>query len=211
MADARRQVDEFLKQFAARCDAGVACKTAQAVGHPYEQILLEGERFDVILLGQHPRFHFETQERDTDTIRKVVKNSPHPVVIVPEKTPSGDGIIVAYDGSPAASRALQAFVASGLAEGKEVHVISVQPEREVAERQAERAVEYLRLHDIEARPRAVATRTNPAKVLLDEARPPEVGLLVMGAYSRSRLRELLRSSTTRAMLRDSPIPVFLCH
>jgi nucleotide-binding universal stress UspA family protein len=211
LAEAHRQVEEFLKQFAAQCDAGIAWKTAQTVGHPYEQILLEGERFDLILLGQHPRFHFETQERDTDTIRKVVKNSPHPVVIVPERLPAGDRIVVAYDGSPAAARALQAFVASGLGERKEVDVLSVHPEREVAERQAERAAEYLRLHDIPVRSRAVATRANPAEVLLDEAQPHKVGLLVMGAYSRSRLCEFLRGSTTRTILRHSPVPTFLCH
>ena len=211
LADARRQVEEFLKQFAARCATGVRWKTVQTEGHPHEQIVLEGERFDLILLGQHPRFHFETQERDTDTIRKVVKNSPHPVVIVPEKLPSGDGIIVAYDGCPAAARALQAFVASGLGQGKEVRVVSVQSKRPVAERQVERAVDYLHLHEIAARPHPIVTRANPAQVLLDEARPTEVGFLVMGAYRRSRLHEFLRGSTTRTMLRDSLVSLFLCH
>jgi nucleotide-binding universal stress UspA family protein len=211
LADASRRVDEFLQQFVARCPADVVCRSIKAVGHPHEQIVLEAERFDVILLGQRPQFHFETQDRDSDTVRKVVLNSPHPVVIVPQQLPVGETVLVAYDGSPAAARALQAFAACGLGEGKEVHVISVQSERQVAERRLERAVEYLRLHDLPARPRAVATQAKPAQVLLENSQPGAVGLVVMGASSWSRLREFLRGSTTRALLRDSAVPIFLCR
>jgi nucleotide-binding universal stress UspA family protein len=201
VSDARGQVEDFLKQF----------KAVQAVGHPHQQILREGQQSDLILLGQHPRFHFETQKRDTDTIPKVIMNSPRPVVVVPDTLPSGEGVIVAYDCSPPAARALQAFVASGLAEGKDIHVVSVHPDAQAAQQHAERAVEYLHLHDIPAQSHAVATRKDPAQVLLDGARQHRVGVLVMGAYGRSRLREFLRGSTTRSLLRESEVPLFVCH
>src|SRR5262249_5285052 len=142
LADAGCRVDEFLKRFAAGCPADVACRSIKAVGQPFEQILLKAEPFDVILLAQRPQFHFETQERDTDTVRKVVLTSPHPVVIVPDHLPVGEAILVAYDGSPAASRALQALVSSGLGEGKHVCVVSVQSKREAAQKHVESAVEF---------------------------------------------------------------------
>jgi nucleotide-binding universal stress UspA family protein len=37
------------------------------------------------------------------------------------------------------------------------------------------------------------------------------GLLVMGGYGHSRARELLLGGFTRHVLRDAPLPVFLCH
>src|SRR6516225_6845214 len=75
LAEANSRVDEFLKQFAAHCPADVVCRSIKAVGHPYKQILVEAEPFDIVLLSQQPQFHFETQTRDTDTIRKVVLSS----------------------------------------------------------------------------------------------------------------------------------------
>jgi nucleotide-binding universal stress UspA family protein len=212
LADARRQVDGFLAQFAQRCaGAGVACQVLQDVGRPYEQILLEAERFDLVLLGQHPRFHFETQDRDTDTLHKVLKGGARPVVVVPEKLPAGRAILLACDGSFPAARALQAVQAAGLIEGQEVWVVSVGADRTATERQVGRAVEYLRLHSIEAMPCPVVTSASPARVLLDQARQRAAGLIVMGAYGRSRLREFLRGSLTRTLLRESPVPLFLCH
>jgi nucleotide-binding universal stress UspA family protein len=120
LADANSRVDEFLKQVAAGCPADVVCRSIKAVGHPYKQILVESEPFDIVLLSQQPQFHFETQSRDTDTVRKVVLNSPHPVVIVPERLPESESVLVAYDGSPAAGRALQAVCLLGQGSGRPV-------------------------------------------------------------------------------------------
>ena len=84
IANARREVELFLSQFSLRCaEAGVACKVLEEVGTPHEQIELQAQRYDLILLGQQTRFHFETQEGYDDTVRRVLKNSPRPVIAVP--------------------------------------------------------------------------------------------------------------------------------
>jgi len=212
LADARRQVAGFLEQFTRRCTgAGVSCQALEDVGHPYQQILLEAQRFDLVLLGQAPRFHFETQDRDTDTLHKVLRGGPRPVVVVPEKFPEGRAVVVAYDGGPAAVRALQAFEASGLAAGQEVHVVCVGADRTASEQHVGRAVEYLRFHAIEAKACPTITSKAPARVLLEEVGQRDASLVVMGAYGRPRLREFLFGSLTRTLLRESPVPLLLCH
>jgi nucleotide-binding universal stress UspA family protein len=212
LSDARRQVHGFLEQFAQRCTgAGVAHQELEDVGRPCAQILLEAQRCDLVLLGQHPRFHFKTQARDTDTLDGVLRGGCRPVVVVPEQLPEERTVLVAYDGSPAAARALQAFQASGLAEGREVHVTCVSADRAAAERHVGRAVEFLRPHGIEGRPCPVVSAAAPARALGAEARRCGAGLLVMGAYGRSRLRELVFGSLTRTLLGMSSIPLFLCR
>jgi nucleotide-binding universal stress UspA family protein len=211
LADANRRVDEFLTQFAAGCPADVACRSIKAVGHPYHQILVEAEPFDMVLLSQQPSFHFETQTRDTDTIRKVVLHSPHPVVIVPERLPESESVLVAYDGSPAAGRALQAFVASSLSKDRDICVATVRPRRAQAQQQAERGLEFLRYHNIAARVLPIESSANPAQVLLDQVHRLNAGLLVMGAYGRSRLHQILCGSTTNTLFRKSPAPLFASH
>jgi nucleotide-binding universal stress UspA family protein len=212
LADARCQVDKFLEKFARHCaDAGVPCQALEDVGHPYKQILLEAQRFDLILLGHRPRYHFETQERDTDTLRKVLLGGTRPVVVVPEHIPGERSVLVAYDGGPSAVRALQAFQASGLAQGCEVHVLSAAVDLATAEQHVARAIEYLHHHTIEAKACPVVTSAAPARAILDQVRQCGAGLIVMGAYGRSRVREVLFGSLTRTLLRESSVPLFLCH
>lgn len=105
MADARRSADQFLEQFALHCaEAGVACKVLEDVGLPADEIALEAQRYDVVMLGRKTRFHFEVSERHDDTLERVLKESPRPVVVVPEVGSDSGPIVVAYDGRPRALR-----------------------------------------------------------------------------------------------------------
>jgi nucleotide-binding universal stress UspA family protein len=84
LARATRQVEQFLEKFSLRCaEAGVSSKVLEDVGNPYEQILREAQRYDVILLGKQTYFHFATQEGPCETLKSVLKNTPRPVVTVP--------------------------------------------------------------------------------------------------------------------------------
>ena len=95
------------------------------VGLPSAEILAEEGKFDLTLLGKRTYFHFETQADEDETLEVVLRRSHHPVVAVPMKLPAPAPVVVAYDASPAAGRALAAFPGSGLYEGQAVHVVSV--------------------------------------------------------------------------------------
>jgi nucleotide-binding universal stress UspA family protein len=212
VADARRRVEQFLETFTRRCtEAGVVSKVLQDVGLPHEQIVLEAQRFDLILLGQRTYFHFETQEGPDETLHKVLKHSPRPVVTVPERLGQGEAVIVAYDGSLQAARAVYAFTASGLAMKSPVHVISVHKDQDEAARQASRAVEFLTPHGIQALAVPLASSGRPADVLREQAHKRDARLLVMGAYGKSLLHDFFFGSVTRALLKENPVPLLLFH
>jgi nucleotide-binding universal stress UspA family protein len=217
VANARREVEKFLSQFTLRCaEAGVAYKVLEDVGLPHEQIELQAQRYDLIVLGQQTRFHFETQEGYDDTVRRVLKDSPRPVIAVParlEMNPDEPGhtVMVAYDGSLQAARALHAFANSGIAGSLPTVVVSVNPEHSEAARDAERAIDYLRFHDIKAEAGAIASSGDPARVLLAKAREHKSALIVMGGYGQPILREFFIGSVTRTLLKESTVPLFLYH
>ena len=217
IASARREVELFLAQFSLRCaQAGVACKILEEVGMPHEEIEHQAQRYDLILLGQQTRFHFETQEGYDDTVRRVLKNSPRPMIAVPAKLDvnreeTGHTVVVAYDGSLQAARALHAFQTSGLATVLPIVVVTVHSEPLQASRLAERAIDYLRFHDIKAEAHPVTTHSSPAGVILDEARSRKAEFIVMGGYGQAVLREFFLGSVTRTLLAESPIPLFLYH
>ena len=72
---------------------------------------------------------------------------------------------------------------------------------------------YLGRHGITATARHVRPLAgNVGDTLLREAREAGTGLLVMGAYGHSRLRELLLGGVTRHVLAHVAVtPVFMAH
>ena len=62
---------------------------------------------------------------------------------------------------------------------------------------AERAFEFLRVHEIEATSHVVESKLPIAELILKKARALDAGLLVMGAYGQPVLREVFLGSVTR--------------
>jgi nucleotide-binding universal stress UspA family protein len=208
----KQKAKKCLEGFAQRCvDGEVAYRAIEDVGLPYEEILRESQRYDLVLLGHETHFRFGLENRPDETLWHVLKRESRPVTIAPAKLAQGSSVIVAYNGSPQADRALQAFQASGLDLGEEVYVVSADELIPEAIRQTDRAVEFLRLHKINAIAHALAVTDSVDQMLLKEIRQKNARLLVMGAYGHSTVREFLLGSITKAVLKECPVPVFLCH
>ena len=168
----------------------------------------KSQRFDLVLFGHDTHFRFGTVDQPDETLWKVLKRGPRPVVIAPRKLESGASVVVAYNGSPQADRALQAFQSSGLDFGEEVCVVSADDDQEETTRRAERAVEFLQLHRIKAVAQALGSVDSVSRAILQEVRQRSARLLVMGACGHSAVREFLLGSTTKAVLKESPAPSF---
>ncbi len=103
LEQARRETERLLSEFSLRCaEAQVSSKPLEDLGLPWEQIVLEAQRYDLVLLGRHSHFHDEATD-DPQTVKDVLLHSPRPIVIVPESLPQVEHVLLAYDGSlPAA-------------------------------------------------------------------------------------------------------------
>lgn len=225
---ARHRADQVVEEFACRCaEEGVKARTLEDMGAPYLQILAEARSHDLILLGRPSWFDsrglsglgLDPVEAET-TLCRILQASPCPVVAVPRTPTGGESIVVAYDGSPQAAHALDAFLASGLGGTQLVHVVNVSPDSQDAVRHAERAVGALRLQGVQAVPHQVVTAVPPAEVILNKLCYLEAGLLVMGAGKRSGEGDVDAAeaavdfelgSVTRAVLKASPVPIFCYH
>jgi nucleotide-binding universal stress UspA family protein len=190
--------------------ARVEYQVVEDIGSPHVQVLLEAQKHDVVLLGQRSHFEFGWEGKPGETLGKVLQDSPRPVVFVPDPLRTGASIAIAYDGSLGAARGLASFAATGLSRGRMVHVIAAAAvaDRLHMARSAERAIAFLNNHDINATPHIVESTREPAEVILKKAQGLDAGMLVMGAYGQSALRELFLGSVTRTVLKESSIPVF---
>lgn len=147
------------------------------------------------------------------TAESVVFGSGRPVVLLPETVDAGafDHVAVAWDGSRVAARAV-ADARPFLARARRVSVLTVVDEKPLAVEDGERLAAGLRRSGVEAE--SVALRGKGAAVartLQDGAMERGGGLLVMGGYGHSRVRDFVMGGATEGVLKALSMPVLLSH
>ena len=174
-------------------------------GVPYEVIAKEARTFDLVLLGRAGEQEGHRATGLGSTVERVARTSPVPVLVAALDFVEPKRLVVGYDGSDSAARALH--FAADLLEGLplEALVVSVDEDLERAAALAAEGAEYLKAHGAAAHPKALAG--DPARELVAFAEPSD--LLAMGAFGRGRVFELLLGSTTEYVLRRAASPVVL--
>ena len=213
LADARKHIDQFLADCALQAaQAGVPCKLIESNGAPEEHIVLESQRFDMLVLGRQTQFHFETEPRDSRLLTAVLRGCTRPVVVVPSgPVRNGECVLLATDGGAGSARAAWAFVQSGLFRDLPVHLVCALSDPCEAGHAVDRLGEMLRWHGRLVEEHALEPAGTVAEILLAQVAERRPAMLVMGAHGRSPLAEFLFGSTTRAVLDGCPVPVLLSH
>ena len=174
-------------------------------GVPYEVIAREARTFDLVAIGRAGDQEGHEATGLGSTVERVARTSPVPVLVAALDFVEPKRLVVGYDGSDSAARALH--FAADLLEGLplEALVASVDEDLERAAALAAEGVEYLKAHGAVAHPKPLAG--DPAEELSRMSEPSD--LLVMGAFGRGRVFELLLGSTTEYVLRRAACPVAL--
>lgn len=145
----------------------------------------------------------------------VIFGSGRPAVLMPETSPQAiklDRVAIAWDGSRVAARAAaDSFPFLQLA--STIHVLTVGDEKPLTEANAgARMAGSLRERGFPAEAVAVTGHGRPiAETLQRQAVDMECGLLVMGGYGHSRVRDFVLGGATEGVLSDLTMPVLLSH
>lgn len=117
---------------------------------------------------------------------------------------------IAWDGSAQAGRAVRAALPL-LAMANGVHVLQCVShlDRQAADPDIEPLNAYLRLHGVGAGIETLIEGEDSGGALLAAAQGKQAGLLVAGAWGRSRLRETVFGGATRSFLRKADGPSLL--
>lgn len=226
------QIDTPVSQFIVSDMFGGAMIAAEALREAGAADTLLGERLDTRLAGEDVPFDIEERSDDpVDAIcdaalladlivadlgflrlSEILVRSPTPVLALPSSPRPArlDGVAaVAWDGSKSAARALRAAVPL-LRNFAVVHVLAVTP-RNRLELPSFDVLRYLSRHDIHAEYRELARGASIEETIDAEVRRLDAGLVVMGAYGHSRLREFLTGGVTRYFTTGADRPLFLAH
>ncbi len=140
-------------------------------------------------------------------LERVVRSSTRPVLVAARAFAPFDRFLIAYDGGRSANRAVDYVAASPLLKGMKAVLLSVGAETAENRSRLEAPAALLEKAGFETR--TILKNGDPDEVIGERAEAGDVGLLVMGAYGHSRIRNLVIGSTTTAMVRRCKTPVLM--
>lgn len=145
----------------------------------------------------------------TATFETIVQKTGKSVIMFPRvmRKFSADSILVGWNNSPEASRALTSSIKL-LKVAKRVEIITAS-EYIKYDSLLEDMLDYLKLHGINATAKIVKTTMIPGEILLNHAIDGKFDLIVAGASAHKGFRELMLGGTTRYLLEHADIPIFL--
>ena len=168
-----------------------------------------GRVFDIIVLA---RPGDEWQSPAMVTLESALFESGRPVLIAPPTPPRSlaTNILIAWNRSTEQARAT-AFAMPLLRLAERVRILTVEGATVAGPSGAELA-RSLKMNGIAAEPLTVgAGKGNAGETILAKAAELGCDLIVKGAYTQSRLRQMIFGGTTRQILANAKLPVLMAY
>lgn len=207
-AAAGERLDRFARECAA---AGVSCATDVLTGVPWESVAREAVAHDLVVMGRTGYTASAASRQQVDPlVRQVLRGCVRPVLVAGKEFPAAGirNLMVAYDGSAHAARALPIAALIGARPGIQCVLVNVAASQEAGAEVLEPAEAYLYHHGLSPK-RQVIVAGRPSETICDQAAAQSADILVMGAYGHSPIREVLFGSTTEYVLRQCGCTVIL--
>ena len=165
-----------------------------------------GRVFDVIVMSRSDK---NTTGLHNRAINSGLFESGRPILLAPPSSPDqiGTDVLIAWNRSTEQARAT-ALAMPLLQEANRVTVLTVIGGTEVPGPSAEQLIYYLQRSGIAAEPMRVGLDgKNTGQAILAAAQSLDCDLLIKGAYTQSRLRQMIFGGATRHVLENAEIPV----
>jgi nucleotide-binding universal stress UspA family protein len=209
---ARAAADRF-EQAAKR--AGISAETrivSASISGAADQLGRLGRRFDLVVVGQPER---EKAMPDEVVDEGVLFESGRPVIFVPFIQKGGmklDRIMVCWDGSRAATRAIaDAMPLLQKAKQVEIVIIAAKPSKGDEVPGADLG-QHLARHGLKVEVKRITSPDiDVPSTILSYAADSSADMIVMGGYGHSRLREFVLGGATRGLLESMTVPVLMSH
>jgi len=169
-----------------------------------------GRVFDVIVLGKPGR---DRKGPRMTTLEAALFESGRPVLIAPPapRPQMGTNVLIAWNCSTEQAR-VTAFALPILKRASRVVVLTVAGGAAVPGPTGEQLCRYLQLNEVPAKPLTVGLEGRlTGEVILAHANALGCDLLIKGAYTQSRLRQMIFGGTTRYILSNAQLPVLMAH
>lgn len=207
------QADAALNLVEGKCvKAGVSFSREVREGVVSNEIVKSAEKCDLITMGKMGA-HAEWRDVFLGTNAEfVVRRTHKPVLITTSVFKPFTKMLIAYDGSPFADKALQCGAEIAQAMKLPVSVVCVSQKKEEALEILSKAKAKLENYNIKADTIAKGGGDHAGGILeVCNDEDNRFDILVMGAYGHSRLQEMILGSTTVRVMRSTDCSILLCR
>lgn len=182
----------------------------QEIGREDEVIAYRGRRTDLIVVGRPPT---EIDRPVLMTLHAAIFETTKPVLLAPPTVAENFGkrVAVAWNGSAQAARAVSNAIPF-LKAADEVLIAAVPTEKTSARLRGTELRAHLQWHGVDAKRREVSLNNNTVgEAILGMCAEENVDLLVTGAYTHSRMIQIILGGVTRSVIENANIPVLMSH
>ncbi len=169
-----------------------------------------GRVFDVTVLSRPTATTIGLHNR---AIESGLFESGRPILLAPPQAPAqiATTVMLHWNASPEQARTT-AFAMPLLRQASRAILLTVVGGQGVPGPSSEQALTYLRRNGVAAEPMSVGLDgRNTGEAILAAAKAQSCDLLVKGAYTQSRLRQMIFGGTTSHILANAELPVLMAH
>jgi nucleotide-binding universal stress UspA family protein len=163
------------------------------------------DKIRLIVIGRSGMEHGDNYSALGSNVETLLRKASHPVVLIPETFTQPTSFMVAYDGKQTADNALQRIIDGGLLHGLHCHLVSVKNNETNLEEKFIAAQQKLKEKGFDLTVSFVEGDVFDS--LMDYKQKHKIGLIVMGAFGHSKLRQFFLGSNTLKMLERSKVPM----
>lgn len=210
---ARKAIQEFCQQERIPLDVapsghqGPTARWHREIGNVDRWVAEYGRTSDLLVIGRPTK----AGGAQRVTLEAALLDTGRPLLIPGELSRAMETVAIAWKSTREAARAVTAAWPF-LAQAKRVVILTVAEDDRMDRESGARLFATLQRHNAETEarhlPRGLGTT---ADILLATAAEIDAGLLVMGGYSHSRLRELVFGGVTEHVLRGADLSVLMAH
>lgn len=181
--------------------------TNQRHGSLVESLIELENAIRVLVIGVRGKVHDKQPDKIGAKLESIIRSLHKPILVVNAEFKAPERIMLAYDGSPAAEKALDMVANSLLYKGLECHLVCVSQDEGKGQR-LEVATNKLQLAGgIEVIEKKLVGK--PELVLAEYQEQKVIDMTVMGAFGHTRIHDWLLGSFTVKMLTQSHKPLLL--
>lgn len=140
-------------------------------------------------------------------LESVIRTMHRPILVTPSNFTAPTSVMLAFDGSATSRKGVEMLASSPLFKGIPIHLVMVGADTSDSRVPLESARDALKAAGFDVH---IANRAGEVEPTLHAYQAEHgIGLLVMGAYGHSRIRQFLVGSTTTSMIRSTTTPLLL--
>jgi nucleotide-binding universal stress UspA family protein len=188
--------------------AGIANPDSnQRHGSLVESLIELEDSIRVLVIGIRGKVHENRPDKIGAKLESIIRSLHKPILVVNEAFKAPQRIMIAYDGSKAADKAIDMVATSPLYKGLTCHLVSVGKDDDKGQLLESAAGKLLNAGGIDVVAKRLAGK--PEQVLCEYQQDQAIDMTVMGAFSHTRIHDLLLGSFTAKMLMQSKKPLLL--